>query len=226
MAFPLVPLPPRGAADERCGVLLQVADEDVVARPGASGSRLVGVRVKATEPTVPGDRRLEVRVVSLAAARRPVARLTSVVVSACRSRRRCRSTGPCRPGPGWRQFEANATELPSAESDGSAEPVAVSLAPLAPVARLTSVVVLSCRSRTKTSMLSSASSGSRLEAFEEKATTVRRRDRREIGGPVALRAAGARWPCSPASSCCPAGRGRRRPMSYPHRPGRGSPNQT
>src|SRR6185369_9109667 len=63
--------------------------------------------------------------------------------------------------------ELNATTLPSAEIDG------VKLEPLACVpseATLTSRVVPVCRSRTKMSELSFASSGTRLSPHDEKAT--------------------------------------------------------
>ena len=66
--------------------------------------------------------------------------------------------------------DMKATKRPSAEIAGSVEP-SLPLAPVAPLARLTSVVVFVCRSRTNTSTRARpSSSGWRFVAVESKAT--------------------------------------------------------
>src|SRR4029077_7577286 len=109
----------------------------------------------------------------------PLARLTSVVVLACRSRT---NRSPLVSPSSGSRFEANewkATKRPSAEIAGVREKLLSALAPVAPLARLTSVVVFACRSRTKTFPLVSPSSGSRFEAADAKAT---KRPSAEIAG--------------------------------------------
>src|SRR5262249_650253 len=99
----------------------------------------------------------------------PPARLTRLVVVVCKSL--TDTSGARAPSAGWgfagREWEG--AKGRSAEIDASEESL-LPLAPAAPPARLTSVVVFVCRSRTNTSPPRSPSLGSRLVAKDTKAT--------------------------------------------------------
>ena len=95
----------------------------------------------------------------------PEARLISVVVPACRSRTNASPVASVSSGCRFEAFESKATKRPPAEITGTRD-APLPLAPAAPEARLTSVVVLACRSRTNTSVEVSVSSGSRFDAKE------------------------------------------------------------
>ena len=99
----------------------------------------------------------------------PVARLTSVVVLATRSRTKTLATPSSSSAERLWASRRKTTRLPSPEMLGVKEP-AMAGAPPAPVARLTSVVVLATRSRTKTLATPSSSSAERLSAPDRKTT--------------------------------------------------------
>ena len=180
-----------GAADERRRVRLQVAHEHVDGeRASSSGCRFEAPELKATKrpsAEIAGSEELPSPLAPVA----PVARLTSVVVFACRSRTNTSVIASVSSGCRFEASDSNATERPSAEiADRMERPFA--LAPVAPSARLTSVVVFACRSRTNTSRIASVSSGCRFVADESKVT---KRPSAEIDGwsgdAVALHAGGA-----------------------------------
>jgi hypothetical protein len=134
----------------------------------SSGSRFVAPEVNATKRPSPETADAPEPKFPLAPLA-PAARLTSVVV--CATRSRTRTSKVVSPSSGWRfvATEVKATKRPSAETAGSKEP-SLPLAPVAPAARLTSVVVPATKSRTNTSVFVSVSSGCRFEALEWKAT--------------------------------------------------------
>src|SRR5262249_8367545 len=120
----------------------------------------------------------------------PPARLTRLVVLVCKSR--TNTSGARSPSAGSRFVarESKATKRPSAEI-GAAEEALFPSAPAAPPARLTSVVVFVCRSRTNTSPPRSPSLGSRLVAKDSKAT---KRPSAEIEGELE-----SEFPLAPAA---------------------------
>ena len=97
----------------------------------------------------------------------PLARLTSRVVSPTVSRTNTSWSDSASPsGSKFDASDSKATWRPSSEMLGARE----GPSPLTLSARLTSLVVPACRSRTKTSSVASPSAGSRFVAVDAKAT--------------------------------------------------------
>ena len=99
----------------------------------------------------------------------PVARLTSVVVLATRSRTKTLATPSSSSAERLSAPDRKTTRLPSPEMSG-VNAAALAAAPPGPVARLTSVVVLATRSRTKMLATPLSSSAERLLAPDWKTT--------------------------------------------------------
>ena len=99
----------------------------------------------------------------------PVARLTSVVVAAVRSRTKTFGKPSSSSFERLSAREAKATRVPSSEIAGANE-MSFAPAPLAPDRRLTRTVVFATRSRTKRFLTASSSAPERLSPSDSKAT--------------------------------------------------------
>src|SRR5215475_9561537 len=176
--FPLAPAAPLARLTSVVVLVCRSRTKTPGARSPSPGSRFAELDRKATKRPSAEIEGLMETLFPLAPAA-PVARLTRMVVFVCRSRT---YMSPLRSLPSlgskFDAEDANATNRASAEIAGWFDS-ALALAPAAPLARLTSVVVFVCRSRTNTSSVASPSAGSRLDADESKA---RKRPSEEMEG--------------------------------------------